>query len=153
MLFETLKELNCYEEFERRYRKAVAFLKQADITGQPEGRYPLEDGMYYMIQRYDTRDPETARYEMHRKFADIQYLVRGEEMILGSAGPLEAAEPFREEADIGLFCDGHVDTVSNLTAGTFALYLPGEYHKPSLHPDGKTPTAVEKIVVKIPVSE
>ena len=151
MRFETLKEWKDSASFEMLYRKAVEFLKQADITDQPEGRYPLEDGMYYMIQRYTTRDPVISCYEMHRKYADIQYLVSGKEMILGSSGPLEEAEPFREEADIGLFRDGRVDTVSYLTAGTFALYLPGEYHKPSLHPDGKTPTLVEKIVVKIPV--
>lgn len=153
MRFEKLEEILVSDAFETRYREAIAFLKQADITGQTEGKYPLKDGMFYLIQRYTTRAPEDAHYEMHLKYTDIQYIVSGEEMILGSSGPLEAAEPFRAEADIGLFGDGHVDTVSNLSAGTFAMYLPGEYHKPSLHPDGKTPAVVEKIVVKIPMEK
>lgn len=150
MIFNDIRRSDKNQEFEKKYQKAIDFLKTVDTSSLEVGKYQLEDGMFYLVQDYMTRYVAPANYEMHKKYADIQYIVSGEEIILGTSQELEPVGEFSEENDIGFYQDGRADTVANLSAGKFALYMPGEYHKPSLHPDGKTPTHVVKIVVKIP---
>ncbi len=140
-------------DFCRRFAAAMEFLQSFRTEGVPDGKYPLSDGMFFLVQRYCTRKDADARYEMHRRYADIQYLVSGRERLLQTFGPLPEIEAFDKKADIGFYGDGEPETVVLLRAGAFALYLPGEYHKPSLWYDGVRGDEVVKLVVKIPVEE
>lgn len=151
MIFNDMKNTDVDQDFEKRYQKAINFLKTVDAASLEVGKYQLEDGMFYLVQDYMTRHTAPANYEMHKKYTDIQYIVSGEEMILLSCDDLKPVDQFNEENDIGFFHDGRVDNVANLSAGKYAVYMPGEFHKPSLHPDGKNAAHVIKIVVKIPV--
>ena len=137
--------------FYGRLNSAMDFIRNARPEKMADGRYELSDGMYCLVQRYHSRRDSEVRYEMHKKYADIQYIVSGRERLLQTFGPLAEAEPFREDADIGAYEDGEAENITYLCAGEFVLYLPGEYHKPSLCFDGVNTDEVVKLVVKIPM--
>ena len=93
----------------------------------------------------DLRDAEGAAFEYHRRYADLQIdLTGGEYLGWASEGKDEGA--FDETADCG-FKSAPDHCGMTLGNGRFAIFFPGELHKPSC----KTPdcTHVRKAVVKI----
>lgn len=47
------------------------------MTHLAEGRYELENGIYVNIESYSTCSCEEKKYEIHRKYIDLQYIISG----------------------------------------------------------------------------
>ena len=93
----------------------------------------------------DLRDAEGATFEYHRRYADLQIdLCGSEHWGWASDGKDEGA--FNAEGDVG-FKSGPEHAGGELGQGRFAIFFPGELHKPSC----KTPGCdhLRKAVVKI----
>ena len=134
-------------------RQALDFLRKTDFASLPDGRYEIDgDRCYATLSRYTTRDRDACRPEAHRRYADIQYMVEGEEYIeVCPLGPdLVEHTPYDEARDI-VFFEGLVpETSFPLTTGHFALLLPKDVHRPGVAVE--TPRPVVKVVVKIDVA-
>ena len=128
----------------------IRYIGSACLDGVSDGTYELGDGVRAIVQSYETKAPEEARLEAHRRFADLQYIASGEERIgfalLGRAGAPLA--PFDAAKDI-VFLDGAYETLT-LRAGDFAVFFPHDAHAPGIRA-GAEPAHVRKVVVKIPV--
>lgn len=108
-------------------------------------RISVSDGM--------TRRRGEARYEYHRRMADVQLLVQGEEdLYVFPVCDLEPDGPFDEAHDIGFCCPAPVPTRIRLKPGRFVLLLPWDGHMPSMAVDN-LPQVVRKIVAKIPLDK
>ena len=134
-------------------RQALDFLRGTDFTTLPDGRYDIDgERCYAKLARYTTKRAEACRPEAHRRYADIQYMVEGEEYIeVCPLGPdLVVHTPYDAAQDI-IFFEGLVpETSFPLTAGDFAILLPKDVHRPGVAVD--EPHSVVKVVVKIDVS-
>jgi len=93
----------------------------------------------------DLRDADGAAFEYHRRYADLQIDLTGSEHLGWASEGTEQGE-FDEENDFGLRT-GPEHCGMTLGGGRFAVFFPGELHKPSC----KTPGCghVRKAVVKI----
>ena len=93
----------------------------------------------------DLRDADGAAFEYHRRYADLQIDLTGSEHLGWASEGTEQGE-FDEENDFGLRT-GPEHSGMTLGGGRFAVFFPGELHKPSC----KTPGCdhVRKAVVKI----
>ena len=129
---------------------ALEFLRNCPAEA-PDGTVEIDGKkVFAIIQSYETRQERNApRFEAHRKYIDIQFLLSGTEL-MGWA-PLDAVtvtEPYDAEKDI-LF--GNVaDDASAFTffsAGQAIVLFPSDAHAPGLT-KGK-PRPVKKVVVKI----
>lgn len=150
MVFDTL----CREGSEvlvRRLLEALEFLRHTDFSHMEEGRHTVNDWMFFLIQDYETKRAADAKFEAHRKYADIQYLVSGHEwMSCCDIASAEALAPFSEEKDCGKYAASSSSVVEfPVEAGQFAIFLPQDCHKPSYHMDGEAPCSVKKVVVKV----
>ena len=58
-------------------REALEFLRSHDFTTMEDGKYPIhgEDSVA-ILQRYETREPDSGKPEAHRRYVDVQYIVR-----------------------------------------------------------------------------
>ena len=80
MIFDTIDNIKNYKGLGRVYQ-ALEFLAKTDFNNVELGRYELDgDNIYYMVQNYDT-DPNKTISEAHNKYIDIQFMVKGEELI------------------------------------------------------------------------
>jgi len=115
--------------------------------------YPLgETWKRAMVVSYQTRSAETAAFEAHRKYADIQAVLSGEETL--EWAPLEGLE-LRDRYNEGKDIEFHkrIDGTGVpliLRPGLFTLLLPQDAHAPQLHV-GDTPNKVKKIVIKLDI--
>lgn len=68
---------------------------------------------------------------MHEQYIDIQLLLNGEERILfGMAGTARQCEEFHHEDDYQLCSTIDNEQAIILKPGMFAVFMPGEPHKP-----------------------
>ena len=134
------------------WQAALKFLKERDFYSMKPGRYELaDDGTYANIDEYLTKD--TAHFEAHRKFVDIQYLAKGKEYIYVTPVDNERnreVTPYDETKDITFFDD---DNYSKhlLSSENFLVLFPSDGHKPCMKVDSNE--VVRKVVVKIPVAQ
>lgn len=128
---------------------ALKFLKEKDMNVLEPGRYDLlDDGTYVNIDEYTTKD--SAHFEAHRKYIDIQCLAKGKEYIYIS--PFEPGKkivvvPYNETKDIEFFDKDDYQKYLLSTDNFFVLF-PLDGHKPCMKVE--TNEQVRKVVMKIP---
>jgi len=129
------------------FATGLAFLQQFDFSVLPPGRTDIDgDSLYIMRQEYETKAPEEGKWESHRVYADIQFVVEGEELI--GYAPLEAMtvkEPHCPVSDCTFF-SGTGDFI-RLRKGQFGVFLPQDVHMPGIAVAGPAP--VKKVLVKV----
>jgi YhcH/YjgK/YiaL family protein len=134
-----------------RWQKAFTFLKSNDLTKLEAKRFDIDgDNLFATISDYVTKDPETANFEAHRKYIDIQYIISGSELM--NAVPLSTADviisPYDEVKDLEFMSIknfvNHKATPSN-----FFIFFPGDAHRSQLK-DGAV-SQVRKVVIKLRV--
>jgi YhcH/YjgK/YiaL family protein len=128
------------------------YLARTDLAALPLGRTDIEgDNVYVMISEAETRPPEQVRFEAHRRYIDIQLVVRGQEAIgFAPAASLVTAEPYDAAKDIEFFAVPQESAALALHAGDFAVFAPGDGHRPGLNLEG--PHISRKAVVKVSVA-
>lgn len=125
---------------------------RGDIDLTP-GRHELEGDSYYNVDIYTAKDLVICRYEAHKKYVDIQYMVEGEELIyVTDIDNLQVSEPYSEEKDVMFFTGGEDVKPELMTPGKYLVFYPKDGHKPSVRV-GETGSAVKKVVFKVKIDE
>ena len=153
MLVTDIKHLGHQVSMTDALRKGIDFLLRPDIPLLTDGRVDIDgDRVFALVQRYETVMTDAPRFEYHRKYIDIQYIVSGEEAIgWAPAGRMVITEEYDEEKDIcfGTVLDGEM-TLVYLKAGELAVLYPEDGHAPKLA--AGRPSHIFKIVVKVAAS-
>ena len=109
------------------------------------------DDLFALISESPTKPEAEARWEVHRRYFDVQYLAHGMERF-GYADETGFADESVNEARDLYFLQptAAADTTQSLTlsAGHFIVLWPGEAHQPGVAIDG-VPAPTRKIVVKV----
>lgn len=146
MITDTLQNLPRYRGLHKNLDTAIDWLQHHDLNALPNGRTEVTgDAVFINVMDADLREGEGAAFEYHRRYADLQIdLTGGEHWGWAVSGSEE--KPFDAAGDIG-FVAGPEQAGGVLGEGRFALFLPGEPHKPSC----RTPDcgSLRKAVVKI----
>lgn len=150
MIVDDLVNAARYERLGPEFARAFAFLRAvpADIA---DGAHPIDgDRIHANVMSYETKDPAGFVHEAHRRFADVQFMLRGEELMhFTPAGRLGAGTGYQPVKDYELFAATDGRSTLSLHAGQFAIFFPGEGHQPGCVSAMRG--AVRKIVVKVAV--
>ena len=151
MIQDTLDNARRYEALSPRFARAFDYLRTVDGT-QVLGRHALDgENLFALVQRYSTRPFETASFEAHRRYIDIQYVYSGRETILWAplASMREETMPYDASKEAAFFKLVPDVTPLHLAAGHFAILFPEDAHAPCLL--WENPGEVFKVVVKVAV--
>ena len=134
---------------EKKLVRALEIIEELDWDTVECGKYVVDDDIFYMVQEYETKFPQQARYEAHRKYVDIQYIVKGvERMEFADAPKLKVEEAYNPETDVEFLQEPKVIDACIVEAGDYRIFYPEDAHRPGLCVDG-TPSKVKKILAKI----
>ena len=150
MIYDRFENIDKYFQTGSPLFKALSFALTFDRS-KPDGRYDIETpNIYALVSSYETCPAEERRFEAHRKYADVQLLLEGEEKIEVSLSThLKALEAYSEERDM-IFLEPPSDFVPLvMRPGYFAVLYPPEVHRPNCDLYGRQ--HVRKIVVKVRV--
>lgn len=133
------------------WKVAYEFLKAGGFNEKKLGRYELDkNGTYANIEEYTTKD--SAHFEAHRKYIDIQYLAKGKEIIRVSSmlNIQNYVSEYSPDKDIEFF-DKEDYSEHLLDGNNFMVLFPKDAHMPCMKADSNM--HVRKVVVKIPIVE
>lgn len=128
---------------------AFRFLGRSDLQSLETGRHDLQgDDLYALVQRGESRAIESAEFEAHRRYIDIQYLISGEEYIaVVPQQGLTVSKPYDESKDIEFYLRPPKYEKIIMHPGRFAVFYPQDAHLPNCYPN--RPGPLHKVVVKV----
>ena len=136
----------------KRYEAVIPYLQEAvDFLGKLEdltpAEYPLPHGKV-KIQQGTTHALDEDKLEAHRKYLDIQLVLKGREMFgWATLDTLTPNTEFDVEKDLGFYSGK--STPITVDAGYCYILYPEDGHAPCSHLD--TPTEYVKALVKLEV--
>ena len=144
MIIDLLKNNSLYSNI--LFVDAFNFLKKKDLLILEVGDYKINGDMVFAkVREYDTKDRNKAKWEAHKKYIDLHYIVSGTEHI-GYAITNEMQNiSYIEEKD-QMVLDGTGDFFK-LKEGYFSIFYPYEAHMPAVFFDKSE--YVKKIIIKI----
>ncbi|MDD2971163.1 MAG: YhcH/YjgK/YiaL family protein [Lachnospiraceae bacterium] len=138
------------DQLVKRVDAAIAYIQKLDLEKIPDGKYIVDDNFFYMVQTFQTKQPEETCYEAHQNYVDIQYIVSGQErMQTASLGDLTVKVPYDPQKDIAFYEVISQAATMTFTAGGYGVFYPQDAHRPGMCVD--TPDTVKKVVGKVRV--
>ena len=113
---------------------------------EDQKNYPLSDGNRFFPAVTSTKAPDLG--EAHRKYLDIQYIVKGKEVV--GWADLKDCQPegeFNESKDVGMYSGPF--SYMTINEGICYVAFPEDVHMPGRHLD--VPNDLIKVVVKLKV--
>ena len=150
MIIDTLDNAAVYESLGPSFAQAFEYLRSGRAETDAVGSHALDgDDLFVNVDEYTTKPQDQGRWEAHRKYADVQYVVAGcEQMGYAVIDGMTVAEAYDDATDVGFFTGGGV--MLRVPAGTFTVFMPQDVHMPQIACDDAGP--VRKVVVKVRVS-
>ncbi len=131
-------------------RKCIDFIKANGGAEIALGKHFIENSdIYVNVSEYTTKQMEDCGWEAHKKYADLQVLLAGEELIMVADLEKMNVGTYHEDSDY-LECSGEMSEAVKADKDTCVLLLPEDAHMPGVC-IARKPMAVKKAVCKIPV--
>jgi len=148
MIYDTLENFRKYFHTGTPLFNALSFVVEFD-SSKPDGRYEIDsEKVYALVSSYETSAASHNSFEIHRKYADVQVVIKGEEKIdVSLSSELKVLSEYDEGKD-KILLESPKDSASLvMRRGYFAVIYPNEAHRPNCELEGKL--HVRKIVVKV----
>lgn len=130
------------------WNQVFDFLRHTKLETLDTGKYILKgDSLFVIVDEYITQDVEERRYEAHRKYIDLQYIIKGEELIgVEKLAEVNLLESYDRKRDIAFYekAEGNYRLADHRV---FFIFFPNDAHQPCVKVDQSGP--VKKIVFKI----
>lgn len=149
MIYDNLSDLELYKGLSEDIYFGLTYLKQVNLDSA-NGVYQLTPRVKAIVSEYETKKVNEYGFEAHKKFIDIQYVLKGEERV--ACIPIErliGTKPYSEENDAAFYvtnCQAQEMIIGN---GYFAIFFPQDGHMPQLCVE--EPKMVKKVVVKVEI--
>ena len=129
MIIDNIKNAQRYNNIHQDLEKVFEFLNSLSFGVTP-GTYYVDGRIKVSLDTYMTKPVDECKFENHKKFADVHYVVTGHETIDVTSDELKVIEDKLDESDYALYESGADYTRVTLKAREFAIVFPGEKHRP-----------------------
>jgi YhcH/YjgK/YiaL family protein len=151
MVFDNIKRASTYYSLGEKITKALKYLGETDFVNLEPGKYEIDGkDVFAIVQTYNTKPLSACKWESHKNYIDIQFLISGQEK-MGYTESTKAyvVQEYDAEKDCTIYKgNGNFVTVEE---GHFAIFFPSDIHMPSIALN--IPKEVKKVVVKVSVDK
>ncbi len=151
MIYTNLKDVTAsLMKKNKTFKMVLDFLDDKDLINKENGKYDLDDGVFALVQSYDTKPEKEGRWESHQAYIDVQFIVSGDELDLTTNKDNLTLDEDKLKENDALFYKKFYEPVTkmHLTTGDVCVFFAEDAHEPGLNLDGTVP--IKKVVVKIP---
>lgn len=134
MILDTITNASVYEGLHAGIDMALKAMAAYTPENYETGKVELDgDKVFLLRNAYTTNDPANAKFEAHRAYIDVMYMVEGEETIyVKPTSQLSNITMEYDPAGDALLADMDADTTPvRLTAGSFIVLMPQDAHAPA----------------------
>lgn len=151
MIYDDVAHAGRYRGISVWLDKAIDCMEQTDFTALEPGTYQVDgEDVYYMVQAPALKEEADTKWEIHRRYIDIQIgLEDGEGISYLPADQVEGWQAYNDQKDVTLAFGPDTGVMLPLNKGMFALLFPHDGHRPCM----KIGEAAEgrKVVFKVRV--
>lgn len=146
MILDTLDNYHLYQSINERIAKGFEFLHNTDLDAIPSGKHDIDgDTIFALVQEYQTKPLAECKLESHKKYIDIQYVIRGEEFMGITTKNNQKILEVNEDKDY-TFYEGSTSLV-RVSKGMFTIFFPDDLHQPCVQKE--LASEVKKVVIKV----
>lgn len=139
------------EKIESFIPEIASFILENPLENLECGTYYLPKGIYVNIETYEIQSKNDRRFESHKKYVDLQYIISGDEIIsVCEADSLISVEDYDPRKDIEFYKTGDSKDYK-MSEGDCLLLYPNNAHMPCVCLDSNNKASVKKAVFKIPI--
>lgn len=152
MIKNSLKYTKNYYNLSNKIKLALEYLEKNDLKVFDNGRYDiLGDDVYVNVQDYTSKLETQGKWEAHKKYIDIQFMIKGTERIgVGEIDNYQTTEAYDESKDLEFLAVANDNyQFINMNENDFIILYPQDVHMPQIAMN--TPSYVKKAVVKISI--
>lgn len=152
MIKNSLKYTKNYYNLSNKIKLALEYLEKNDLKVFDNGRYDiLGDDVYVNVQDYTSKPETQGKWEAHKKYIDIQFIIKGTERIgVGEIDNYQTTEAYDESKDLEFLAVANDNyQFINMNENDFIILYPQDVHMPQIAMN--TPSYVKKAVVKISI--
>jgi YhcH/YjgK/YiaL family protein len=132
MIFDTIANANRYALLHPLFPRAFDFILNTDLSALTIGCYPIvSDELFVIVENVAARSREEAKLECHRKYIDIQLVLKGVDE-MGWKPLSDCRDPVADysmEKDIQFFRDAPTSWIAT-PPGAFCIFFPEDAHAP-----------------------
>jgi YhcH/YjgK/YiaL family protein len=148
MIADLLTNAGLYTALGPGIARGLRFLAETDLAGLAQGRHELDgQRLYALVNDCTPKPPGEGRWEAHRRYLDLQYVVSGVEHM--GVAPIDRLSAGDYDADRDMLRLSGAGDYLTFGAGQFMILWPGDAHMPGI--DAGVPGPVRKVVVKIAI--
>lgn len=151
MIKNSLKYTKNYYNLSDKIKTALIFLEENNLNNFKNGKYLIDgDDIYINIQDYNTKPVEDGKWEAHKKYIDIQYIIEGSENIgVGEIQDFTVSEIYNKENDVEFLKTDNKQQFILLNKNDYIILYPYDVHMPQIKNENSQ--YVKKAVVKISI--
>ncbi len=152
MIKDTLKNSKIYHNLSDKIAQGLHFLENNDMKKMKNGKYEISgEDLFVTVQEYTSKQIEDCRFESHKKYIDIQYIIEGKEQILvANRDNFINDSEYNDEKDIEFLIAKNNNVLKEsmkMQEKDFLILYPQDVHMPMVKLE--TPTLVKKAVIKV----
>lgn len=150
MIIGMIKDAARYEVLSGRIAEALKWLQTVDTSVLQEGKNPIRgEDIFCSVHFYDTTGADARPWEGHRKYIDIHFSIKGEEIIgISPIDVMQIKKDYDAQTDFIEF-EGATQQQILLKEGMFLIAFPEDIHKTALQVVPGQACAVKKGIIKV----
>lgn len=148
MVYDTLDNFFRYASLHPFFYKVDKFLNITNLFDLEPGKHEIYEDCYAGVSEYMSKSIDECFIECHRKYIDIQIVLKGREMIGVCSKNFCHELEYDAERDFQVL-RGDVDLIK-MDIGRFAIFFPNDGHMPQIKMGGDA-EEIKKLVIKVPV--
>jgi len=147
MIIDRLENIHLYTGIGERLKKAFEYIAATDFFSMIPGKHEINDDMFVLVNDYVTKTNKAEILEAHKKYIDVQYLLKGNELIEYESYDNHLISQAYDEVNDYLLYKPNCTSKLKFIEGMVAIFFPDDLHMPGII-DGNT-SNIKKIVVKV----
>jgi YhcH/YjgK/YiaL family protein len=151
MIKNSLKYTKNYYNLSEKIKIALEYLEKNSLKQVQNGKYEiLGEDVFINVQDYTSKPENQGKWEAHRKYIDIQFIIKGSEKIgVGEIQDFSTVEIYNSENDVEFLETSEPQQFITMKENDYIILYPYDVHMPQISIN--SPTYVKKAVIKISV--
>lgn len=148
MIIDKITNHDLYSSMHKGFRQAFDFINNNDLNIIELGKHTIDgEKIFVIVMEYTTQDISECKSETHKKYIDIQYMIKGEENIgLKSLHNELPTTPYNVDGDFMFYTLENLPVLP-LKENHFAIFFPDDIHQTMMQIE--SPKKLRKAVFKI----
>ncbi|MBS7358988.1 MAG: YhcH/YjgK/YiaL family protein [Oscillospiraceae bacterium] len=148
MIYDKIENMPLYFDNLKGFEKVYEVTKEYQKNPFESGRIDIDgDNAWCNVNTYNLEAGKEIKYESHKKYADVQVMIDGEEYIgWAPKDECKITEDFKDGSDIAFMTAQNGQNIL-LRKGYFTVFFPGDAHAPCIKSENSD--FANKLVFKI----